>query len=86
MLAVNTPPQSLVLKIADRAREAGAAHEVKVKYKAKVTYKAEQVRVYLGFLKSLGLTITNRNISEPFLTLVNFPTHVQVTTHGSFST
>jgi hypothetical protein len=64
MLAVNTPPQSPVLKIADResyilvtnevevTHEAGAAHEVKVKYEAKVTHEAEQVRGYPGFLKS----------------------------------
>jgi len=64
MLAVNTPPQSPVLKIADRescilvtnevevTHEAGVAHEVKVKYEAKVTHEAEQVRGYPGFLKS----------------------------------
>lgn len=60
VLAVNTPPQSPVLKIADResrilvtnevevTHEAGAAHEVKVKYEVKVTHKAEQVRGYPG--------------------------------------
>ncbi|KAG4412400.1 hypothetical protein IFR04_014468 [Cadophora malorum] len=54
MLAVNTPPQYPVLKIADResciwitnevevTHEARAEHEVKVKYEAKVTHKAEQ--------------------------------------------
>jgi hypothetical protein len=99
MLAVNTPPQSPVLKIADResrilvtkevevTHEAGAAHEVKVKYEAKVTHKAEQVRGYPGSLKSLGLTITDRNMSEPFLTsVISFSIYVQATTHGSFST
>ena len=94
MLAVNTPPQSPVLKIADRescilvtnevevTHEAGAAHEVNVKYKyeARVTHKAEQVRGYPGFL-----TFTDRNMSEPFLTSVSFSTHVQATIHGSFS-
>ena len=84
MLAVNTLPQSPVLKIADR--EAGAEVEVKVKYEAKVTHKAEQVRGYPDFLKSPRLTITDRNMSEPFLTSVSFSTHVQATTHGSFST
>ena len=70
ILAADTPPQSPVLKIADREsyilvtneveviHEAGAAHEVGVKYEAKVTHKAEQVRGYPGFLKSPGLTIT----------------------------
>jgi hypothetical protein len=98
MLAVNTPPQSPVLKIADResrilvtnevevTHEAGAAHEVKVKYEAKVTHRAEQVRGYPDSLKSLGLTITDRNMSEPFLTSVSFSTHVQAITHGSFAT
>ena len=98
MLAVNTPPQYPVLKIADResciwitnevevTHEARAEHEVKVKYEAKVTHKAEQVRGYPDFLKSPRLTITDRNVSEPFLTLVSFSTHVQATTHGSFST
>jgi hypothetical protein len=88
MLAVNTPPQSPVLKIADQesrilvtnevevTHEAGAAHEVKVKYEAKVTHRAEQVRGYPDSLKSLGLTITDRNMSEPFLTSVSFSTHV----------
>ncbi len=33
--------------------EARATYEVKVKYEAKVMHKAEQVRGYLGFLKSL---------------------------------
>jgi hypothetical protein len=98
MLAVNTPPQSPVLEIADResrilvtnevkvTHEAGAAHEVKVKYEAKVTHKAEQVRGYSRSLKRLGLTITDRNMSEPFLTSVSFSTPVQATTHGSFAT
>jgi len=97
MLAVNTPP-SPILKSAAResciwitdevevTHEAGAEHEVKVKYEAKVTHKAEQVRGYPDFLKSPRLTITDRNVSEPFLTLVSFSTHVQATTHGSFST
>jgi hypothetical protein len=88
MLAVNTPLQSLVLEIANRESrilvinevkviyEARAAHEVKVKYKAKVTHKAKQVRGYSRSLKRLGLTITNRNISEPFLILVSFFTLV----------
>ena len=98
MLAVNTPPQSPVLDIADRqsrilvtnqvevTHKAAAEHEDKVKYEAKVTHKAEQVRGYPGFLKSLGLTITDRNMSEPFLTSVSFSTPVQATTRGSFAT
>ena len=97
MLAVNTPP-SPILKSAAResciwitdevevTHEAGAEHEVKVKYEAKVTHKAEQVRGYPDFLKSPRLTITDRNVSEPFLTLVSFSTHVQATAHGSIST
>jgi hypothetical protein len=97
VLVVNTPPQSLVLKIADResrilvtnevkvTHEAGAAHKVKVKYKVKVTHKAKQVRGYLNFLKNLKLTITNRNISEPFLISASFSTHVQATIYKSFS-
>jgi hypothetical protein len=97
-LAVNTLPQSTVLKIADResrilvtnevevAHEAGAEHEVKVKYEVKVMHKAEQVRGYPDFLKSPRLTIADRNMSELFLTSVSFSTHVQATIHGSFST
>ena len=97
MLAIDTPP-SPVLKSAARMNciwitsevdvtyEAGAKHKVKVKYEATVTHQAEQVRGYPDFLKSPRLTITDRNVSEPFLTLVSFSTHVQATTHGSFST
>jgi hypothetical protein len=69
------------VKVTYKAR---TAHKVKVKYKAKVTYKAEQVRGYPGSLKNLGPTITNRNISKPFLILVSFSTYVQATTHRSF--
>ncbi len=88
MLAVDTPPQSPVLQIANREscilvtneaeviHEAAAAHEVGVKYEANVTHKAEQVRGCPGFLKSPRLTITGRNMSELY---------VQATTYGSFS-
>ena len=76
MLAVNTPPQSPVLKIADRESRILVTNEVEVTHEAEVTHKAEQVRAYPGFLKSLGLTITDRNMSKPFLISVNFPTHV----------
>jgi hypothetical protein len=84
MLIINTPPQSLVLEIANRESrilvtnkvkviyKARAVYKVKVKYKAKVTYKAKQVKGYSRSLKRLGLTIINRNISEPFLILVSF--------------
>jgi hypothetical protein len=66
----------LVTNEVEVIHKAWAAHKVRVKYKAKVTHKAKQVRGYLGFLKNPGLTITNRNISEPFLTSVSFSTHV----------
>jgi hypothetical protein len=86
ILAVDTPPQSLVLKISDRESCILITTKVEVKYEANVTHKAEQVRGYPGFLKSPGLTITDRNMSEPFLTSVSFSTHVQATIHGSFTT
>lgn len=97
MLAVNTPPSPnlksapresciWVTKEVEVIRESWAAHGVKVKYEAKATHKAEQVRGYPGFLKSSRLTITNSNMSEPFLTSISFSTHVQATIHGSFST
>jgi hypothetical protein len=69
MLAVNTLPPP-ILKSADResciwithgvevTHEVGVAHEVKVKYEVEVTHEAEQVKGYLSFLKSPGLTIT----------------------------
>jgi hypothetical protein len=65
MLIINIPLQSLVLKITNRESrilvtkkveviyEAGAKHEVKVKYEAKVTHKAEQVRGYPDFFQEL---------------------------------
>jgi hypothetical protein len=69
MLA-DTPPPPQILKGVDResciwvtdevevTHEVGVAHEVKLKYKVEVTHEAEQVRGYLGFSKSPGLTIT----------------------------
>jgi hypothetical protein len=88
MFIVNILPQSLVLKIVDWesgilvinkvkvTHKAKAEYKIKVKYKAKITYKTKQVKGYPDFLKSPRLTIINRNISEPFLILVSFFTHV----------
>ena len=70
MLAVNTPPQYPVLKIADQesciwvthrvevTNEVGVADDVKIKYEIEARHEAEQVRCYLDLLKSPGLTIT----------------------------
>ena len=67
---VYTQPSAPILKSTNRqsyivvtyqfevTNEARDAHEVKGSYKVKVTYKAEQVRGYLCFLKSPGLTTT----------------------------
>jgi len=56
MLAVNTPSQSPVLKIADRQsciwvsyeveviHEVGDAHDAKIKYEVEARHEAEQVR------------------------------------------
>jgi hypothetical protein len=88
ILAVNILLQSPVLKIANRESrilvtnkveviyKAGAEYKVKVKYKAKIAYKAKQVRGYPDFLKSPKLTITNRNISKPFLISVSFSIYI----------
>jgi hypothetical protein len=62
MLVVNTPPQSLVLKIANQESciwviyrvevtyKIRVADDIKIKYKIEARYKAKQVRYYLGFL------------------------------------
>jgi hypothetical protein len=39
------------------------AHEIGVKYKIEVTYETKQVKSYLGFLKTSGFIITNKNKS-----------------------
>ena len=56
MPSLNTPPSSPILEGAEQESCILVTHEVGVKYEVEVTH--EQVRDYLGFLKSPGLTIT----------------------------
>jgi hypothetical protein len=70
ILALNTPPPSPTLKGAERESciwvtrgvdiisEVKAAHKIGVKYEVEVTHETEQVRGYLGFLKSPRFTVT----------------------------
>ena len=88
-LAFDTPPRSPVLEIADRESRILVTSEVELTYEVavehKVTHKAEQVRCYSGFLESSGLTVTDRNMNEPLIS-VSFSTTIQATIRGSFAT